>query len=133
METNPISEAFLDEQIQAVTDDLLVLYQNQDDEQHLKLTGLEIFVFLGAKVAIPVIAGFIDKALYDKYVVIRTRKLAQEARDELLRTYQPSGDPVDQAKVENEVIESLVEEGIPLEHAKLVVSNAINRIKDQLS
>jgi hypothetical protein len=132
METNNISDRFLDDQIKAVEDDLLLLYQDSGEDQSLQLTGAEVMAFVGAQVVIPILVGFIDKALFEKYGRIRTRKLAQEAREELLKTYQLGGDPVDQTQIENEVIESLVEEGIPLEHAKLIVSNAIGRISNAM-
>jgi len=133
MQTHIISEDFLDEQEKAVINDLLELYQDPADEKHLKLTGLEIFAFLGSKVVLPIITGFIGRILYDKYSDIRTRKMAQEAREDLLRKELPAGEPIDRMTMESEVIESLIQEGIPQEHAKRVVSNAIERINDKLT
>lgn len=133
MLANTISKEFLDEQERAVVDELLELYQNPADERHLKLTGLEVFAFLGSKVVIPIITGFVGRILYDKYDDIRTRKMAKEAREDLLKAGLSSGEPVDRTIIEEEVVNYLVQEGIPQEHAKRVVSNAIKRIEKNFS
>jgi hypothetical protein len=105
--------------------------QNQNSER-LKLTGLEIIGFLGAKLVIPIVSGFISRILYDKYKDMQTNSQAEEARKELLINQGVENkDLVDEETMIRELSERLVAEGYSQEDAHRIVSESVKRIKQK--
>jgi hypothetical protein len=109
------------------------LQQSNERGRELKLTGLEILAFIGAKVAIPIITGLISRALYEKYKDAATNSKLEAARQEILAR-QPGEalDPVDEKTIKEDISASLVSEGIPREQADKVVARTLESVKARL-
>jgi hypothetical protein len=105
--------------------------RNQNSER-LKLTGLEIIGFLGAKLVIPIVSGFISRILYDKYKDMQTNSQAEEARKEILINQGVENkDIVDEGIMIQELSKRLVDEGYSQENAHRIVSESVGRIKQK--
>jgi hypothetical protein len=95
----------------------------------LNMPGLEtVVIFIAAKVVVPIVCGFLSRALYDKYSNIQTNSDAEKARKAILAT-EPQADTVDEKTMQEEVSKTLTEEGLPADLAKKIVSDTIQDVK----
>ncbi|HKS26429.1 MAG TPA: hypothetical protein VJS44_01355 [Pyrinomonadaceae bacterium] len=107
------------------------LEQSGGRKRELKLTGLEILAFIGAKIVVPIITGFISRAIYEKYKDAHTASKLEEARREILAS-QPGQDPVDEQTIKEDISAILVREGIPQAQAEKVVAETLESIKAKM-
>jgi hypothetical protein len=96
-------------------------------EGQLELTGAEVLGFLALKVAVPVVASFISRELWERYNRMRTRAQARRAEEELkdAAVVEPA---VAEADVVRAVADSLRDEGVPGEVAERVAERAYARV-----
>ena len=101
-------------------------------KEELEITGLEVLVFLGVKIALPILCSFAKDALYNKYKQIKTKKYAESAKSELLAHTEPLMAKVKKETVVTELTRVLTPEGIPEEKAKRIVEHCYNEVESDL-
>lgn len=91
--------------------------------ESLEITGLEILLFLSAKVALPILTGFIGRALYDKWgkpVKPVTREDLEGLRKELARSTAANAPFVNEEEMLHDAVGKLVAEGLTEQRAQAI-------------
>ena len=134
MAINHFTEEILTEEESATVQDLRESFQSQEEKNRLKITGLEpIILFLATKVVVPIVSGFVSRALYNQYKDIQTESKAREAKKRLVTTVVKSGEEVDEKVMQVELAAILTQEGIPEELARRVIDRTIYRVKSRIT
>jgi hypothetical protein len=118
---------------QAVASDLVDELGGTEEGEQLELTGVEVLIFLGLKVAIPVVTGFVSRELWERYNRVRTRKQAEEAQTALANAPSPRELQVDESEIVRAAAQNLVDEGIPTDIADRVARKAFERVVRQVA
>jgi hypothetical protein len=118
----------IEDEQQAVASDLADELGGTEEGEALELTGVEVLVFLGLKVAIPVVTGFVSRELWEQYNRIRTRNQADDAQAALANAPSPREPQVDEAEVVRAAAQNLADEGVPSDVADRVARKAYERV-----
>jgi hypothetical protein len=118
----------IEDEQQAVASDLADELGGTEEGEALELTGVEVLVFLGLKVAIPVVTGFVSRELWEQYNRIRTRNQAHDAQAALANAPSPREPQVDEAEVVRAAAQNLADEGVPSDVADRVARKAYERV-----
>lgn len=105
-----------------------------DADKSLKLTGLEpIIIMLAVKAVTGIASGFAGRGSYDLWKKARTKKQLDELRASLRFDVVAAGvEPVDEATIRHDLIDSFVDEGLTAGQARKVVDGALQRIRTRV-
>lgn len=107
--------------------------QQKDRTGSLGLTGIEVLVFMAAKIVVPIVCSFISSVLFNKYKNSETKRELAEAKAEIAKHEGPLTPQVDRAVVIDSIVAGLVREGVPQEVAASVVERTLDDIGKDLS
>jgi hypothetical protein len=107
--------------------------EEKDRTGALGLTGIEVLVFLAAKVVVPIVCSFISSVLFNKYKDADTKRELAKARAEIAKHEGPLTPQVDRAVVIDSIVAGLLREGVPREVAAGVVERTLDDIGKELS
>ena len=127
-----ITEAYINKSEGDATKALQLALIAERGKEELEITGHEVLVFLGVKIALPILCSFAKDALYNKYKQIKTKKDAESAKAELLAHTEPLMAKVKKETVVTELTRVLTPEGIPEEKAKRIVEHCYNEVESDL-
>lgn len=91
------------------------------NEEALEITGLEILMFASAKVALPILTGFVGRALYDKWKNApkpATKADLETLRKDLLNAAIASEPVVDEEIILSDAACALAADGVAEERAR---------------
>jgi hypothetical protein len=100
----------------------------------LELTGLEpTIAMLALKAVTGIASGFAGRAFYDSWKKARTRKQLDELRARLRFDLDvPGVDQVSEATIRQDLVDSLVDQGLTVRQADKIVDKALRRIRARL-
>ena len=127
-----IDENLFQKAVQTASEDLSELTPEKRKDG-LRLTGLEVLVFIGGKIVVPILCSFVKDALYQKYKNLKTNNQVAEAKKELLASPGPFTLQVDRDTLIRDVSQSLSAEGVPAELAQRTVQHTLNYVESQLA
>jgi hypothetical protein len=107
--------------------------EEKDRTGSLGLTGVEVLIFLAAKVVVPIVCSFISSVLFNKYKDAETKRELATARTEIAKHEGPLTPQVDRAVVIDSIVAGLLREGVPREVATGVVERTLDDIGKELS
>jgi hypothetical protein len=102
-------------------------------EEALEITGLEILMFVSAKVALPILTGFVGRALYDKWknpVKPVTKEDLDGLRKELLNAAIASEPVVDEETILIDAARVLAAEGVADKRAREIAKAILAAARD---
>jgi len=94
----------------------------------LQLGVLIIGGFIATKILLPIMCGFVSRALYDKYKGLQTTREAEQAKRELLQSQISSDLPVPREEVVRDMASKLAEDGVGSDRAQELVEQTIDRV-----
>lgn len=107
--------------------------KQKDRTGALGLTGIEVLVFLAAKIVVPIVCSFISSALFNKYKNAETKRELAKAKAEIAKHEGPLTPQVDRAAVIDSIVAGLLREGVPREVAAGVVERTLDDIGKDLA
>lgn len=107
--------------------------QEKDRTGALGLTGIEVLIFLAAKIVVPIVCSFISSVLFNKYKNAETKRELATARAEIAKHEGPLTPQVERAAVIDSIVAGLLREGVPREVATGVVERTLDDIGKELS
>jgi hypothetical protein len=96
-------------------------------DETLEITGVEILLFVSAKVALPIVTGWVSRAVYDKWnkpAKPITREDLDALREELLKSPVVSEPLITEEEMLNDAVATLVSEGVARDRA-LEIARAV--------
>ena len=112
----------------AVKEMLQAAFQN-NPKGALRLTGIEIIIFLSSKIVVPIVCAFIKDALFKKYTDLQTKSDVAKRLSPKSRTSGPLKLQVNENVVCDEIAASLVGEGLSREVADKTVRQAFANVQ----
>ena len=105
-----------------------------EGDKALGLTGLEpLIIALAVKAVTGIASGLAGRASYDMWKKARTRKEMDELRASLRIQLDAAGsDPVDEATIRHDLVETLVAQGLTPRQARKVVDGTLQRVITRL-
>ena len=107
--------------------------EQKDRTGSLGLTGIEVLVFMAAKIVVPIVCSFISSVLFNKYKNAETKRELAEARAAITKHEGALTPQVDRAVVIDSIVAGLVREGVPKEVAASVVERTLDDVGKDLS